>query len=193
MTFAARLRSLSDLVASIDRKALIALVAALLGLVLANVGTRLAGYTIAWADELAVYCMVWAGFVGAALMLRARTAPAVSALIRFTPPRAGAALRAGASLAAALFGALVIWTCWRWFDPVGIVSAGFDVTRFEAATFNFIYTQTTPVMGLPSVIFYAVLPWFGFGALVHATTNLLEDCGLLPRIDAADSAVTGEG
>lgn len=193
MIVAARVRALSDLVAFIDRKALMALVAALVCLVLANVGTRLAGFTIAWADELAVYCMVWAGFVGAALMLRSRSAPAVSALSRFAPPRAAAALRISASLATALFGALVLWTSWRWFDPVGIVSAGFDVMRFEAATFNFIYTQTTPVMGLPSVCFYAVVPWFGFAALVHAATNMLEDCGLLPRADTGAAAVAGEG
>ncbi|MCG6122292.1 MAG: TRAP transporter small permease subunit [Microvirga sp.] len=193
MTFAARVRSLSDLIAFIDRRAMIALVAALVVLVLANVGTRLVGHTIAWADELAVYCMVWVGFLGAALMLRARTAPAVAALLRFAPPRAAAALRVAASASTALFGALVIWTCWRWFDPVGIVAAGFDATRFEASTFNFIYTQTTPVMGLPSIIFYAVLPWFGVAALIHAATNLLEDCGVLSRAETEDGAVAEEG
>lgn len=193
MIVAARLRALSDLVAFIDRKALIALVAALVCLVLANVGTRLAGFTIAWADELAVYCMVWAGFVGGALMLRARSAPAVSALLRFAPPRAARVLRASASLAAACFGALVLWTSWRWFDPVGIAAAGFDVARFEGATFNFVYTQTTPVMGLPSVLFYAIVPWFGFAALVHAATNLLEDAGLLAPVETGDAATAGEG
>lgn len=188
------IRGLSRIFAAIDRLLLMALIAAITLLVLANVGARSMGFTIAWADELAVYGMIMAGFVGASLMLRLRTAPSVTLLHEVLPERAVRILRVLIALVAIVFAGLLLWMCWLWFDPAGLAAAGFDIRRFEGATFNFIYTETTPVMGLPAAWFFAVMPWFALTVLVHAMTNLAEDAGMIappPEPPVAD--VNGEG
>ncbi len=174
------LRTLSDGVVRIERALLAALILALVGFVLLNVCFRLFGVTLAWADELAVMAMVWSGFVGASLMFRARIDPAVRLLHEAVGASGARALRLAVSALAAVFGIALIWMNWRWFDPVGLWSAGFDVTAFEAATFNFLYSGRTPVLVWPAFWFYLVMPWFALTLTVHALTNLAEDAGLIP-------------
>jgi TRAP-type C4-dicarboxylate transport system permease small subunit len=149
--------------------------------VLLNVGLRVFGITIAWADELAVYAMILSGFVGASLMLRARIDPAVLLAHEIVPERVARALRVVVSAGSAAFGIVLFWLCLRWFDPAGLMAAGFDVAEFEMQSFNFIYTDTTPVMAVPSYWFYLVMPWFALTLSVHALANLAEDFGLIGR------------
>ena len=174
------LRGLSDLLARIERLLLVLLVAGTAGFVLLNVGFRTFRMTIAWADEAAVLCMVLTAFVGASLMLRMRSDPAVRLVHQVVSPAVGRGLRALVSTVAAGFGLVLGWMCWRWFDPAGLWAAGLDVAEFEMATFNFLYTETTPVLRLPFWWFWLVLPWFALTLTVHALTNLAEDAGLIP-------------
>lgn len=160
---------------------LMGLVLAIAGFVLMNVLLRMIGITIAWADEIAVYAMIMSGFVGASLMLRARNDPAVLLLHEMFPIAGRAAFRLIISLIATGFGLTLLYLCWRWFNPVALVASGFDITSFEGATFNFIYSETTPVMGLPSYWFYLIMPWFALTISVHGASNLLEDMGLVER------------
>lgn len=183
---AAALRRLSDGIAALERGALRLAVAAVALLVLGNVAARAAGLAVAWADEAAVLAMILSGFLGASLLFRMRRDPAVLLLHEAVPPRAVAALRAAVSAVALAFALLLGWTCWLWFDPAGLVRAGFDVTAFEAATFNFVYTERTPVMGLRAAWVFAVIPWFALTLAVHAATNLSEDLGLLPPPPPSD-------
>ena len=189
MLLARLVRGLSDAVARIDRLLLQLLIAAVALFVLANVGARAVGFTLSWADELAIQAMVLAGFVGASLMFRLRRDPAVLLLQEYAPSPVARALRVAVALAAAVFGVALGWMCWIWFDPPGLIRAGFDIASFEMTTFNFIYTETTPVMGLPFTFFFAVLPWFALTLTVHALRNLLEDLGILPP--AAPDATGG--
>jgi TRAP-type C4-dicarboxylate transport system permease small subunit len=92
------------------------------------------------------------------------------------------ALRVTASALAAGFGAALAWLCWRWFDLPGLWAAGFDIPTYEMASFNFLYTEVTPVLGLPAWHFYLILPWFALTMSVHGLTNLVEDLGLLDRL-----------
>ena len=185
MRLARLLRALSDGLARVDRVLLQGLIAAVALLVLGNVAGRALGATLSWADELAIQAMVLAGFVGASLMFRLRRDPAVLLLHEYVPAPVARGLRVAVALAAIGFGVSLGWMCWVWFDPVGLWRAGFDVGTFEMTTFNFIYTETTPVMGLPSTYFFAVLPWFALTLTVHALHNLLEDLGVLaPRVAA---------
>jgi len=184
----------SRLLAAVDRVLLTALIAAITLLVLANVGARSMGFTIAWADELAVYAMIMAGFVGASLMLRLRTAPSVTLLHEVLPERVVRLLRSLIALTALVFAGLLLWMCWLWFDPAGLAAAGFDIRRFEGTTFNFIYTETTPVMGLPASWFFLIMPWFALTALIHAMTNLAEDAGMIaPPTEPPGVDANGEG
>lgn len=180
------LRGVSDVLAAIDRWLMTLLVALIAALVLLNVGARAFGYTVAWADELAVRSMILAAFPGAALLFRMRRDPSVQILREMVAAPVARVLRAGASLAALVFALLLLWMCWRWFQPLAFMAAGFDVREFQMATGNFIYSDVTPVMGLPSAIFFVIVPWFGLTLTVHALTNLAEDIGLLPRRDNDD-------
>jgi TRAP-type C4-dicarboxylate transport system permease small subunit len=172
---------LSAAVARIERTALMLLVAGIAIFVLMNVILRAIGITIAWADEMAVYAMILSGFVGASLMLRARIDPAVLLLHEVTPEGGLRVLRIVISAVCVGFGLVLLYTTWLWFDPAGLARAGFDVGAFEMSTFNFVYTDVTPIMGLPTWWFYLVMPWFGLTVTIHAAANLVEDLGLTPR------------
>jgi TRAP-type C4-dicarboxylate transport system permease small subunit len=174
---------LSAAVALLERAALMLLMAGIAAFVLMNVLLRGAGITIAWADEMAVYSMILSGFIGASLMLRGRIDPAVLLLHEFTPERGLRLLRIVISVVCVAFGLILLYTTWLWFDPLGLARAGFDVPSFEMSTFNFVYTDVTPIMGLPTFWFYLVMPWFGLTVTIHALANLVEDLGLVARPD----------
>jgi TRAP-type C4-dicarboxylate transport system permease small subunit len=182
---------LSALLTRIERVALMLLVAGIAVFVLMNVVFRYFGVTLAWADEMAVLCMTLAAFVGATLMLRARTDPAVLILHEMGRPALVRVLRLVVSVLAAVFGVALVWMCWRWFNLPGLMAAGFDVGEFEMTTFNFLYTERTPVMGLPSWRLFLIMPWFAVSVTVHALANLAEDLGLARRADRADGATSG--
>lgn len=174
---------LSASLATIERALLMGLMAAIAVFVLTNVIFRAFGTTIAWADEIAVYAMIISAFIGASLMLRARVDPAVLLVHEFASPALLRLLRGIISITCILFGLLLLYTTWRWFNPIGLISAGFDVASFEGATFNFIYTDVTPIMGLPAFWFYFVMPWFSLTITFHALANLVEDVGVVERPD----------
>jgi TRAP-type C4-dicarboxylate transport system permease small subunit len=177
------LQRLSALFVAVERALLSLLVAAIALFVLTNVLLRMVGTTLAWADEIAVHAMILSGFVGASLMLRGRIDPAVLLLHEMLPPRGVRVLRVVISTLAVGFGIVLIHLCWRWFDPLGLIRAGFDVPAFEMATFNFVYTDTTPVLGASSFWFYLIVPWFGLTLTIHAAANLVEDLGAVPRVE----------
>jgi len=185
------LTGLSALLTRIERVALMLLVAGIAVFVLLNVVSRQFGVTLAWADELAVLSMTLAAFVGAALMLRARTDPAVLILHEMARPALVRVLRIVVSGLAVVFGVALGWMCWRWFNLPGLMAAGFDVGEFEMTTFNFLYTERTPVMALPSWRLFLIMPWFAVSVTVHALANLAEDLGLARPGDRATGATSG--
>ncbi|SDF24518.1 TRAP transporter small permease [Limimaricola pyoseonensis] len=186
MTIGRILYRISAGLAWVERLMLRCLMLVIATFVLLNVLLRLFGITIAWADELAVYCMIMSGFVGASLMLRARIDPAVLLVHEVVPAPVARGLRMLVSALSAGFGITLFALCWRWFDPAALMQAGFDVPTFEVETFNFIYTDTTPVMAMPAYWFYLIMPWFALTLSVHALANLAEDAGLVARdIDPA--------
>jgi TRAP-type transport system small permease protein len=175
------LSRLSAGLSAVERLILRLLIASLALSVLMNVLLRMIGITLAWADEVGVYSMVLSGFVGASLMLRARIDPAVLLLHEFLPARAVRLLRITVSALSALFGVILIYLCLRWFDPIQMISVGFDVNAFQAATFNFIYTDRTAITGTPAYLLYLIIPYFALAITIHALTNLCEDLGLIDR------------
>ena len=176
------LRRVSDAFMQIERLALMLLIACVALLVLMNVTFRVFNVTLAWADELAILSMTMAAFVGASLMLRARIDPAMLILHEWLSAQAVRWLRVAVSGLAAGFGLFLFWLCWRWFNLPALIAAGFDVGAFEMTTFNCLYTEETPVMGLRFFWFFLIMPWFAMTLTVHALTNLVEDLGLIePR------------
>jgi TRAP-type transport system small permease protein len=175
------LSKLSAGLCAVERLMLRILVAILALSVLMNVLLRMIGITLAWADEVGIYAMVLTGFVGASLMLRARIDPAVLLLHEFLPAPAVRGLRMGVSALSAIFGVFLIYLCIRWFDPMQMIAVSFDVKAFQAATFNFIYTDRTAITGTPSYLLYLIIPYFAVAITLHAATNLCEDLGLVRR------------
>ncbi len=185
--------ALSDALFRLERIVLMALVGVMAGLVVLNVVFRIFRQTLAWADELALLFMALSCFVGASIMLRARIDPAVRILHELTSPAFARLLSVGVSVLAALFGIILLWLCWRWFDLPGLWRAGFSIERFQLSTFNFIYTDKTSILGWPLFWFYLVMPWFGFSVTVHALTNLAEDLGLVARSSRVQDLQPSEG
>ena len=184
------LSRLSAGLSAVERLFLRVLIATLALSVLMNVLLRMIGITLAWADEVGVYSMVLSGFVGASLMLRARIDPAVLLMHEFLPAKSVRLLRITVSALSALFGVILISLCLRWFDPIQMLSVGFDINAFQAATFNFIYTDRTAITGTPAYLLYLIIPYFALAITIHALTNLCEDLGLIDRpADAAGLAM----
>lgn len=175
------LSRLSTGLSAVERLLLRVLIAVLALSVLMNVLLRMIGITLAWADEVGVYSMVLSGFVGASLMLRARIDPAVLLLHEFLPAKSVRLLRMTVSALSALFGVILIYLCLRWFNPMQMISVGFDINAFQAATFNFIYTDRTAITGTPAYLLYLIIPYFAVAITIHALTNLCEDLGLIDR------------
>ncbi|KPQ05884.1 MAG: TRAP-type C4-dicarboxylate transport system, small permease component [Rhodobacteraceae bacterium HLUCCA12] len=187
------LRRLSDALAVLERFILSVLIALLAVFVLMNVSFRLFDITLAWADELAILAMTLSGFIGASLMLRARTDPAVLLLHEVSSPGVVRVLRMIISALATGFGMVLLWLCWRWFNLPGLADAGFDVGEFEMSTFNYLYTEQTPVLGWPYFWFFLIMPWFAVTLTVHALTNLVEDLGLIEPRPMAQEFAKSEG
>jgi TRAP-type C4-dicarboxylate transport system permease small subunit len=185
--------ALSAAFAAVERWALIALMGAIFALGVCAVGARALQLAVAWMDEAAVLAMAWSCFLGAALLVRRRMDFGVTLLHDAVPAWAVRALKATISLLVAAFGVFLAVLCWWWFDPVGMAGAGFSVMAFQGATFNFVYSEQTPTMGLPTWWFFLVIPWFAVSLAVHGTANLLEDLGLAAARAADGGGVGAEG
>jgi len=152
-------------------------------LILLNVATRTAGTSIFWIDEAAIASMVWMALLGASASVHYRSSVAVTLLPDSLPP--GAAFAAGKlvdGLVLAFFVILLVLT-FRWFDPIAFATAGFSKEDFSAATFNFIYAETTTTLGFPKYWLWLVMPLFAIGAVIHALANLLSARAEVPPED----------
>jgi len=150
-------------------------------LILLNVTTRYSGMPIYWVDESAVYSVVWLTFIGASAMTRLRLDFAVTLLTERLSARAAGVCRVLSSGGVVAFGALLLWMCWLWLDPVGLAQSGFDAKAFAGKSFNFIYTERTQTLNWPTWVLYLIMPIFAVSMMLHGLANLLEDLGLAPR------------
>lgn len=71
--------------------------------------------------------------------------------------------------------------CWRWMDPIGIASKGFDAKEYAAESFNFLYTEHTQTLEWPVWALQLIMPIFAVCMSLHALANLLEDMSLAPK------------
>lgn len=164
---------LSGLWARLEIIVAAALAASVTGLILLNVVTRAAGNAIYWVDEAAIYAMVWMTFLAASAALHYRTSISVTVVNEFLPPEARAWVSRFVDLVIFAFACLMVWILLRWFMPLDLARAGWDVKAFQGNTFNFIYAEPTNTLGIKKVWVWLVMVLFTFGALLHATANLL--------------------
>ncbi|GAB5438208.1 TRAP transporter small permease [Falsiruegeria mediterranea] len=150
-----------------------ALAASVTGLILLNVITRASGNAIYWVDEAAIYAMVWMTFLAASAAIHFRSAISVTILNEMLPASGRHWINRFVDLTIFVFACLMVWICLRWFMPLQLMEAGWDVKAFQGQTFNFIYAEPTNTIGLKKVWIWLVMPLFTLGALLHSGANLL--------------------
>jgi len=142
-------------------------------LILLSVVTRSLGNAIYWVDELAIYTMIWMTFLGASAALHHRTSVAITVLSDAVPPTVTHMMAKFVDLVIFLFAIAMLWFCWRWFQPLEIIRAGFDTITFQSTMFNFVYAEPTSTLGLPKYLFWSVIWLFAFGATLHSAAHLI--------------------
>ena len=149
------------------------LVAAVFLLLMGNVVSRALGRPLIWTDELAIYLMVCAAFLGASAGLATRQHIAVMLLPDALPPEWARRLALGVDGLRLMFFATLGVLVWRWFDPVALWQAG-SAHEFSRATFNFIYQEPTVTLGVRKLWFWLVLPVFCLTGTLHVAARLAE-------------------
>lgn len=167
----------------LERALIVALMSLLTALILLNVTTRYLGVPIYWIDESAVYSVVWLTFIGASAMTRLRLDFAVAMLTERLPERGVFLCKVASTCAVVFFGLALVAMCWLWMDPVGFARSGFDAKEFGAQTFNFLYTERTQTLNWPTWVLYLIIPIFGVSMTIHGVANVLEDIGIVAKVD----------
>ena len=176
---------LSARLLSVERLAVAGFMFMLTGLILLNVITRYTGMPLYWVDESAIYSVVFLTFIGASAMTRLRLDFAVTMLTERLPPQGVRLAKIIATAIVFAFSLALFWMCILWLDPVGIARAGFDARAFAGETFNFIYTERTQTLNWPVWALYSIMPVFSLSMMIHSAANLLEELGVVARVDHA--------
>lgn len=149
------------------------LAAAITVLILLNVVTRAFGQAIYWVDEAAIYTMAWMTFLAGSAAVHHGNSVAVTLLEDSVGPSLARVLRIFKDLCVLVFALLMVWFVWRWYLPLDLAQAGFDVRAFQGSTFNFIYSEPTTTLPFRKWIVWLVMWSFAFGVLLHSLSNLL--------------------
>jgi TRAP-type C4-dicarboxylate transport system permease small subunit len=181
------LSALSNAILGIEKRLIMLLAALLVLLILLNIVTRSAGNALFWVDELAVYTMIWMVLIGSSVMVRMRLGIAVTLVTDLLPGRLRSAVARVADAVLLGFAVALLVLSWLWYDPIGLVRAGFDLDRFAAETFKFIYTEPTSTIGIAKYWVWLAVPVMSIGMSIHAFANLLEGS---PDSGVADAAVS---
>lgn len=171
----------SDALLRMERWLLTFAMCFLTALILLNVVTRYSGMPLYWVDEAAVYTVVWLTFIGASVMTRLRLDFAVTMLTDKLSPRNARRAKVIATVGVLFFSLALFAMCWRWMDPIGIASKGFDAKEYAAESFNFLYTEHTQTLEWPVWVLQLIMPIFAVCMSLHALANLLEDMSLAPK------------
>ena len=164
---------LSARVARIEMALAICLAVSISLLILLNVVTRSAGAALYWVDELAIYAMAWMTFLSASAALHFGHTVAVTILTDMLPPLVRSLAAKLVDLIVFAFALAMFWFCWRWFSPLQLAQHGFDFKAFQAATFNFIYSEPATTLGIKKYWVWMVMWAFAIGATLHSFTNLI--------------------
>lgn len=162
----------SDRLAKGEESAAAALAAAVTLLILINVAFRAAGSPIYWISELAIYAMIWMTLLITSAVFKRRQGIAVTLFTDLLPSYFQRFVVVFVDLMVAGFALVLLWLCWRWYQPLALWQAGFDVQAFQGATFNFIYDENTSTLGIKKFWVWLILPWFATSLLLHGLVNL---------------------
>ncbi|MGF9714880.1 TRAP transporter small permease [Paenibacillus naphthalenovorans] len=110
--------------------------------------------SVPWTEELARYLMIWAIFIGAAVVARRVDSLAVEILIQVVPPSAGKILK----LTAYLF-VLVFYVC--------IFFVGLEMAQFG-------FSEKAPVLKVPMVYVYSAMSIGAALTILNTVTSLID-------------------
>lgn len=167
------IQALSEFFGRVETVAVRVLVVLLPLMILVNVAARAFNAPLFWLDELAVLTMVWLAMLGLSVTLKHREAVAVTLLTDAVPAPTRKALRVASDLVVLAFSVIFLMLCYRWFDPLGVIDADFDLEAFSANTFNFMYQEPTATLGIAKFWFWLIMPVVAFTSSVHALANLI--------------------
>jgi TRAP-type C4-dicarboxylate transport system permease small subunit len=175
------IQKISALIMNTEKHILMLLAFAVTGLILLNVVTRSANYALYWVDELAIYTMIWMIMIGASLIIRLRKGIAVTIVDEFLSPRHRQHLSVVVDVSIFCIAAIFLWLNFIWYDPLTLISVGFDLEAFSQENFNFIYEEPTNTLGVKKFWLWMVMPLTALTMSIHALANLLENALRLPR------------
>ena len=182
----------SNAVLRIEKRAISALAAVLVMLILLNIVTRAAGAAIFWVDELAIYTMIWMALFGSSAMLRMRLGVAVTLVTDLLPRGVRRAIQRLVDAILLFFAITLLVLSWQWYDPIALIDAGFDFDVFAQNTFKFIYTEPTNTIGISKFWVWLAVPIMAVTMTLHALANLLEGPPESPAANDADARPLGE-
>jgi len=156
-----------------------ALAAAVTCLILTNIAFRALGSPLYWVSELAIYAMIWMTFLIAGAVLKRRQGIAVTLLSDLLPPAGRHLVGVAVDAMVLLFALLLVWLCWRWYQPLTLAQTGFDTQAFQGQTFNFIYAENTSTLGIKKFWAWLIVPWFALSLSLHGVANLLQSLKVL--------------
>lgn len=167
------LRSVSQRVAKVEAVVAGLLILMIFCLLMGNVISRSLSRPLIWTDELAIYLMACAAFVGASVGLAHRQHIAVTLLPDMLSAKGARLL--GILVDLMLLGFFVILgvLLWRWFDPINVLRAE-SLEAYSMTTFNFMWQEPTVTLGVRKVWFWMVLPVFCLTGGLHVVTSLIE-------------------
>jgi TRAP-type transport system small permease protein len=110
--------------------------------------------SVPWTEELSRYLMIWAIFIGAAIVARGADALAVEALVHAVPAPVGRAIKFAAHLLALVFYGFIF-------------KLGLDWAEFGSS-------ETAPVLGIPMVWVYSSMSVGAALTIMNALTLLAE-------------------
>lgn len=168
-----RLRSISRNLAAVEAWVAGLLIAAIFGLLMGNVISRAIGRPLIWSDELAIYLMACAAFVGASVGLAHRQHIAVTLLPDMLSAQNARLLAIVVDMTLLVFFVVFAVLLWRWFDPVGVLMAE-SLEAYSMQTFNFMWQEPTVTLGVRKVWFWMVLPVFCLTGGLHVAASLVE-------------------
>ncbi|MFV0474643.1 MAG: TRAP transporter small permease [Pikeienuella sp.] len=161
--------AISRLLARIELLACRVLIVGFAGLLLVNVTLR---YTMAaplyFAEELAVYILIWMAFLAIAATIARQEMIALTFAVDNAPPWVRHGARIIVELIVLGLVAVLAVVSWRWLNGPAM--------QFEQAL----------TLGMKKQPFYAIIPLFFFLATLHTAANLLCHLGLASRDKATD-------
>lgn len=170
--------NLSNKILRAERPLVGILVAGLFMVILANLLGRSFSQAIYWADELAVYLMIWAAMVGTSISVREHSGISVRLLNDYLPQKACLSLRRLVDFLVLVSATALLCLSWFWFDPLLLLRNGFDISAFKSASFNFIYHEPTITLQIQKFWLWLIMPATAITMSIHAAANLTESISM---------------